>query len=116
MQIRLSDRLTPTAVGLVSRAWVIERVARIEDVDEATRWRWVDALCEYQPQRETWLRNRIIFWVGAIGTAMLAQGLGLPGWAGFVAALLGFFALARAMATRTLLWRLDQLVAERGGE
>jgi hypothetical protein len=115
MLITWRDRLTPTAIGLVSRAWVIERVARIDGVDEQTRGEWIEALCAYEPQRETGMRNRIIFWGGAIGAAMLAQAIGLPGWAGFVAALAGFLLLARRLATRTLDWRLDQLRDARGG-
>jgi hypothetical protein len=114
MQITWRERLTPTAIGLVSRAWVIERVARIDGVDEKTRGEWIETLCTYEPQREKWMRNRMIFWVGAIGAAMLAQGIGLPGWVGFVIALAGFMLLARRLATRTLDWRLDQLRAERG--
>lgn len=115
MRITWRERLTPTAIGLVSRAWVIERVARVDDVDDKTRGEWIEALCAYEPQRETGMRNRMIFWVGAIGAAMLAQSIGLPGWTGFVIAVVGFLLLARRLATRTLAWRLDQLRAERDG-
>jgi hypothetical protein len=115
MRITWRERLTPTAVGLVSRAWVIARVARVEGLDETTRREWIETLCAYEPQREHGLRNRVVFWVAALGAAMLAQGIGLPGWIGFLGAVGVFLALARALATRTLAWRLDQLRAGRDG-
>jgi hypothetical protein len=109
MQIGWRDRLTPTAVGLVSRAWVMREVAR-RVADASTRARLVDELSAYEPQRRHGLRNNFIFWIGVLSAAVLAQLAGLPGWTGFVAALLAFLWIARELAVRTLRWRLDQLL------
>src|SRR5512134_1307531 len=109
MTVRRLDRLSPTAGVLVSRAWVIARVDEIGGIDEATRRAWIDDLCGYEPLRKNGLRNNFLFWSSAIGGAMFTDALGLPGWTGFVAVLLLFVVLARMLATRTLLWRLDQL-------
>jgi hypothetical protein len=116
MPITWRDRITPTAVGLVSRAWVIAEVARAADragiADAAARDRLVEALVGYEPPRTHGIRNNAIVWVGLIGSAMLAGAIGLPAWAGFVAALAGFLLIARELAVRALRWRLAQLLAE----
>ncbi len=118
MPIIWRDRITPTAVGLVSRAWVIAEVERAADragiADAATRAQWIETLCGYEPPRRHGIRNNAIVWVGLIGAAMLADAIGAPGWTGFVAALIGFVLIARELAVRALRWRLEQLLAERG--
>lgn len=109
------DRITPTAVGLVSRAWVIAEVERAADRagirDAATRAGLVEALVGYEPPRTHGIRNNAIVWIGLIGGAMLAGAIGLPAWTGFVAALAGFVVIARELAVRALRWRLEQLLA-----
>jgi len=115
MQIGWHDRLTPTAVGIVSRAWVMREVAgRV--ADESQHARLVDALAAYEPPRRHGLRNNFIFWIGVLTAAALSRLVGLPGWTGFVAALLGFLWVARELAVRALRWRLDQLLAGEGPE
>ncbi|MDL1860572.1 hypothetical protein FBR04_06025 [Betaproteobacteria bacterium PRO7] len=117
MPITWRDRITPTAVGLVSRAWVIAEVERAADragiTDAATRAQWVEVLVGYEPPRAHGIRNNAIVWIGLIGGAMLASAFGLPAWTGFVAALIGFLLIARELAVRALRWRLGQLLAER---
>jgi hypothetical protein len=110
MRIGWRDRLTPTAVGTVSRAWVMREVAT-RVADESRRARLVDELVSYEPPRRHGLRNNFIFWVGVLTAAALSRFVGLPGWTGFVAALLGFLWIARELAVRALRWRLDQLLA-----
>ncbi|MCS7102148.1 MAG: hypothetical protein NZL99_10675, partial [Burkholderiaceae bacterium] len=66
MRITWRERCTPTAIGLVSRAWVIARVQGVDGLDEATRAEWIEALCAYEPPRENWLRNRWLFWAAAL--------------------------------------------------
>jgi hypothetical protein len=105
-----NERFTPTAVGLVSRAWVIEEVER-RTTDPATRAAWVDDLIAYQPPRRHGLRNMFLFWLVAIGASMLAGAVDLPRWLGFVVAVAVFAWVARELATRALKWRLDQLAA-----
>jgi len=112
MQPRLIDRFTPTASGLVSRAWVIRCVDEVDGIDEGMRALWIEDLCAFEALRRHGIRNNVIFWVSAVGAAMLADAAGLPGWSGFVAAVFAFLALARALATRTLRWRLAQLREE----
>lgn len=116
MPIHWRDHISPTAVGLVSRAWVIAEVERAADragvADAAARARLVEALVGYEPPRTHGIRNNAIVWVGLIGSAMGADAIGLPGWTGFVAALAGFLAIARELAVRALRWRLGQLLAE----
>jgi hypothetical protein len=110
MQIGWRARLTPTAVGTVSRAWVMREVAgRV--ADESHRTRLVDELVGFEPPRRHGLRNNFIFWIGVLTAAALARLVGLPGWTGFVAALLGFLWVAHELAVRALRWRLDQLLA-----
>jgi hypothetical protein len=110
--LSLGDRFTPTAVGLVSRAWVIAEVER--SVAEPTlRPVLVETLIAYEPPRRHGIRNNVIVWGGLLGCTMLAGAAGLPGWAGFVAALAVFVALARVLAVRALRWRLAQLLQER---
>ncbi|GAB4480022.1 MAG: hypothetical protein OHK0044_27790 [Burkholderiaceae bacterium] len=117
MSINWRDRITPTAVGLVSRAWVIAEVERAADragvADAATRAQWVEVLVAYEPPRRHGIRNNAIVWIGLLGGAMAAGAVGLPGWTGFVAALAGFVLIARELAVRALRWRLEQLLAER---
>ena len=107
----LSDRLTPTAVGLVSRGWVIDAVEH-RIADPLRRARAIDALVGYEPPRRHGLRNMFLFWAAAIGASTIAGMLDVPRWTGFVAVLVAFAWIARALATRALLWRLDQLERE----
>lgn len=117
MPITWRDRITPTAVGLVSRAWVIGEVERAAEragiTDAATCAQWIEALCAYEPPRRHGIRNNAIVWTGLIGAAMFSGAIGLPGWTGFVAALIGFLLIARELAVRALRWRLERLLAER---
>jgi hypothetical protein len=108
------DRFLPTAVGLVSRAWVVEEVARRVDEPEY-RARLVDELIGYEPPRMHGLRNMALFWATAIGASGVADWLGFPPWTGFVVALVVFLAIARWLAVSALRWRLDQLVGQRDG-
>lgn len=112
MPATLLDRITPAAVGIVSRAWVIREVERHAELGAAARLRAIDVLCAYEPARRHPVRNNVIFWVGTLGSAMLAEVLGAPGWSGFLIALGGFAAVARLIATRALAWRLNRLLAE----
>jgi len=109
-----ADRLTPTAVGVVSRAWVIGEVMRVPTLSDAQRRQLVDQLCDYQPPRKHPLRNTFIGWGTLLGNTMLFSAVGLPGWAGFVVALVLLAALARALAVRALRWRLDRLLTDAG--
>jgi len=113
MPTELRDRFTPTAVGLVSRAWVVEEV---EDrvTDPALRRALIDELVGYEPPRRHALRNMVLFWLTAIAASALAGALDVPRWTGFVVALLMFAWLARLLAVKALRWRLDQLLAEQG--
>ena len=110
MTARLQDRFTPTAVGLVSRAWVIEEVER-RVVDPARHAALIDELVGYEPPRQHALRNMFLFWAIAIAASTLAGAIGLPRWSGFVAVVALFAWLARLLAIKALRWRLDQLVA-----
>lgn len=112
MKATLLDRLTPTAVGVVSRGWVIDEVARQTDLSDAERARLVDALSIYEPPRQHGLRNTFIAWAVLIFTTMIFNALDWPGWAGFVLALLALVAVARMLAVRTLRWRLAQLLRD----
>jgi len=112
MPIRTRDRCTPTAVGLVSRAWVIGEVERREP-DPARRAALIDDLTGYEPPRRHALRNMFLFWALAIAASGLADLVGLPKWSGFVAVLALFAWLARLLAVRALRWRLDQRLAAR---
>jgi len=114
MPATLLDRITPTAAGLVSRAWVIDAVERHAGLDAVARTRAIDVLVAYEPPRRHPLRNSVLFWVGVLGAAMLADALGVPGWFGFVAALSGFMVLARLLAVRALNWRLARWIEESG--
>ena len=105
------DRLSPTAVSLVSRGWVINEVES-RGVDPQRHPTLIDDLVAYEPERRHGLRNAFIFWVSVLGAALLAGAIGLPRWSGFVAALLIFVWIARELAVRALRWRLDQLLAE----
>jgi hypothetical protein len=109
MPSTFADHLTPTAILLVSRGWVIAEVERVEGADETQRARWIDDLVRYDPPRTNGLRNNFIFWIGTLGAAMVAEAIGIRPWIGFVAALLVFLRLARVLAVRTLRWRLQQL-------
>ena len=105
------DRLTPIAVWLVSRAWVIDEVAS-RGIDPERQAALVDELVVYEPQRKHGLRNTFIYWLVVIASSVLAGAIGLPKWTGFAAALLFFVWVARELAVRTLRWRLDQLLAK----
>lgn len=105
------DRLTPTAVWLVSRAWIIDEVAS-RGVDPQRRAALVDELVVYEPQRQHDLRNTFIYWLVVIAASMLAGAIGLPRWTGFAVAVLFFVWVARELAVRALRWRLDQLLAD----
>ncbi len=105
------DRLTPTAVWLVSRAWVVDEVAS-RGVDPQRQAALVDDLLVYEPPRRHGLRNSFIFWVVAFAAAGLAGAIGLPKWTGFAVALLFFVWVARELAVRALRWRLDQLLSD----
>ena len=111
MRATFVDRITPTAVGVVSRAWVIREVERHAESDADARARAVEALCAYEPPRRHPVRNNVIFWVDALGSAMLVEALGGPGLIGFITALAGFAVLARLLAVRALRWRLNQLLS-----
>lgn len=113
MPTRLLDHLTPTASAIVSRGWVIKSVEAVGGIDESTRRAWIDDLCAYEPVHTHGARNNVMFWMSAIGGAMLSDALGLPGWTGFVVVLVVFTGLARALAKRTLRWRLGKLQAQR---
>ncbi|MCE2971696.1 MAG: hypothetical protein LW847_16040 [Burkholderiales bacterium] len=112
MKTHWTDRLTPTAVLLVSRGWVLDEVARVPNVDEATRLRLVEDLIAYEPPRRHGARNNLFVWFTLLGASMLATELGAPGWWGFVPALLALLWLARVLAVRALRWRLATLLAE----
>jgi hypothetical protein len=101
------DRLTPTAAGLVSRAWIIDAVDAA-GIDPQDRQRVIDDLVSFEPPRRHGIRNTFIFWAGVIGAAMLADAIGLPGWTGFAFALVCFAWIGRELAVRALRWRLDQ--------
>lgn len=110
MSARLQDRFTPTAVGLVSRAWVIEEVER-RVADPARHAALIDDLVGYEPPRQHALRNMFLFWALAIAASALAGLVGLPRWCGFVVVVVLFAWIARLLAIKALRWRLDQLVA-----
>jgi hypothetical protein len=112
MQPTLLDRLTPIAVGVVSRAWVLREVAAVPGLDAAARSRLVDALSEYQPPRRQPMRDNLIAWAVLLGGAMLFNALDLPGWIGFVLGLFALTAVARLLAVRALRWRLAQWLDE----
>ena len=112
MPTQLRDRFTPTAVGLVSRAWVVAEVeGRVSD--PARRPALIDDLVGYEPPRQHALRNMFLFWLTAIAASALAGTLGVPRWTGFVVAVALFAWLARLLAVKALRWRLDQLLEER---
>jgi hypothetical protein len=112
MQPTLLDRLTPIAVGVVSRAWVLREVAAVPGLDAAARSRLVDALSEYQPPRRQPMRDNFIAWAVLLGGAMLFNALDLPGWIGFVLGLVALTAVARLLAVRALRWRMAQWLDE----
>jgi len=107
--VRWLDRLTPTAVLLVSRAWVLREVAAVAGIDDARRAELADELIGYEPERRHGLRNNFIGWVIMLGGTGLAHLVGAPPWLGFVAGLLVVLLLARELAVRALRWRLAQL-------
>lgn len=109
LQIRFIDRLTPAAVLLVSRAWVLREVAALPAIDDARRAELVDELIGYEPERRHGLRNNFISWLIMLGGTGLARLAGIAPWIGFVAGLLVVLLLARQLATRALRWRLRQL-------
>jgi hypothetical protein len=107
VQRRWQDRLTPSAAGPVSRAWVIDAVDAA-GIDPHDRQRVIDDLVSFEPPRRHGIRNTFIFWAGVIGAAMGATAIGLPGWTGFAFALVCFAWIGRELAVRALRWRLDQ--------
>lgn len=109
-----ADRISPTAVGVVSRAWVIGEVMRVPALSDAQRRQLIDQLCDYQPPRRHGLRDNFIAWFVLLGSAMLFNALDWPGWLGFMIALALLLALARVLAVKALRWRLDRLLAEAG--
>lgn len=115
LPIRFVDRVTPTAVLLVSRAWVLREVSALPDLDEARRAELVDALIAYEPERRNGLRNNFIAWIIMLGGTGLARLVDVAPWLGFVAGLLVVLLLARELAVRAMRWRLAQLVAARTG-
>jgi len=106
------DRLTPTAVLLVSRAWVLREVATVPDLDEVQRAKLADELIGYEPERRHGLRNNFIAWLIMLGGVGLAELIGAAPWLGFVAGLLIVLLLARELAVRALRWRLAQLTGK----
>jgi len=103
------DRLTPTAVLLVSRAWVMQQVAALPDLTPERRAALVDELIAYEPERRHGLRNNFIGWLIMLGGTGLAHLAGVPPWLGFVVGLVLVLVLAREVAVRALRWRLAQL-------
>lgn len=114
MKARWVDHITPTAVLLVSRGWVLAEVARVPGLTDAARERLVEDLIAFEPPRRHGARNSLFVWFTLLGAAMLATELGLPGWWGFVPALLALLVLARVLAVRALRWRLAVLLEEAG--
>ncbi len=110
LRIRLIDRLTPAAVLLVSRAWILREVATVDGIDDAQRAQLADELLGYEPERRFGLRNSFIAWLIMLGGALLARLIDVPPWIGFVAGLLIVLALARELATRALRWKLGQML------
>lgn len=115
MQPTLIDRVTPTAVGVVSRAWVLREVATVPGLSETERNRYVDELAAYQPPRKHGLRDNFIAWLVMLGGAMLFNTVGLPGWMGFLLGMALLVALARTLAVKALRWRLERLREESAG-
>lgn len=111
LRIRWIDHVTPTAVLLVSRAWVLREVAAVPGLDDAQRAHLVDDLVGYEPERRHGLRNNFIAWLLLLGGTGLARLAGLPPWLGFAAGMLFVLWLARELATRALRWRLTQQLA-----
>ena len=111
MTPRWRDHITPTAAGLVSRAWVMRAVMQVPALDEVERLKLIDALVEYEPPRAHGLRNNFIGWVLMLGGAMVADAAGIAAGWGFAAGVLVVLALARMLATRALRWRLQQWLA-----
>lgn len=109
MPVNPSDRFTPTAVGLVSRGWVIDEVER-QVADPARHAALIDDLVAYEPQRRHGLRNMFLFWASAIAASGLARAADLPAWTGFALVVIVFAWLARLLATRALRWRLERLI------
>lgn len=110
----LLDRVTPAAVGLVSRAWVLREVAAVPGLSAARRTQLVDQLCSYQPPRKHGLRDNFIAWLVMLSGAMVFNWLDLPGWIGFVIALIGLLVIARVLMLRALRWRLQRLLDDGG--
>jgi protein-S-isoprenylcysteine O-methyltransferase Ste14 len=110
MAAHLKDRFTPTAVGLVSRAWVIEEVER-RVPDRARHAVLIEELVAYEPPRQHAFRNMFLFWAFAISASTLAGALDLPRWSGFAAVVVLFAWLARLLAIKALRWHLDRLLA-----
>jgi hypothetical protein len=112
---KLKHHLAPTASMLVSRGWVMQEVERVPELNRAERNQLVDTLCAWEPPRNNSLRSNFIAWMCMLGVAMLFGAVGLPGWLGFVIAMTGLIAVARALVVRQMRWKLDQLLREREG-
>jgi hypothetical protein len=110
--IRWTDRLTPTAVLLVSRAWVMREVAALAGLSEARRAELVDQLIAYEPERRHGLRNNFIAWILMLGGTGVARLAGAAPWIGFIGGLLAVLLLARMLAVRALRWKLAQLTGD----
>ncbi len=100
---------------LVSRGWVMREVERVPDLNRAERNQLVDTLCAWEPPRTNSLRTHVIVWMSMLGMAMLFGALELPGWLGFLIAMGGLIAVARALVVRQMRWKLGQLLREREG-
>ena len=107
--MRFIDRLTPPAVLLVSRAWVLREVGAVPGLDEARREALVDELIAWEPERRHGLRNNFIAWLLMLGGTGVARLVGVEPWIGFVAGLLLVLLLARQLAVRALRWKLAEL-------
>jgi hypothetical protein len=93
----------------------MREVERVPDLNRAERNQLVDALCAWEPPRTNSLRTHVIVWMSMLGMAMLFGALELPGWLGFLIAMAGLIAVARALVVRQLRWKLGQLLREREG-
>lgn len=107
--IRFVDHITPTAVMVVSRAWVLREVWALPGLEDARRAELVDELVAYEPERRHGLRNNFIAWIIMLGGTGAARLVNIAPWLGFVVGLLVVLLLARELAVRALRWRLAQV-------
>lgn len=115
MATTLKHLLTPTAALLVSRAWVMNEVERVPDLDRGERNRLVDLLSAWEPPCHKSLFSNPMVWLILVGAAMLFGAAGLPAWFGFAIALGGLLYVAHELVVRQLRWKLLQLLREREG-